>query len=163
MESPLSSCSSVTTRGHKNRITLDPEPALSTIRPFCTQWATMADTRVPFGILLSLSFTNSIPIMHPIPLTSPTSSNSIFQLSNSFRHFSAILRALAHKSSFSMISMVLRAEAQARALPPKVPPMTPPLTPSKTSLAAVTALKGRPPAMDFAETRISGGQPASFQ
>ena len=78
---PTFSCASVTQRGQRKRITLPKVPALSSSSPFSHAVATILLTMAALGVFYS-SLTNSIPIMAPVPRTSPMTLNFSFHWLN---------------------------------------------------------------------------------
>ena len=115
------------------------------------------------GALLLLSFTNSIPIIIPVPRTSPTIPYFSLKSLNFAKHLLDSCIALSGRLSLSMISSTFSPAAHANGLPPYVPPIIPGVTPSNISALAVTADSGMPAAIDLAVAMISGSHPASFQ
>ena len=122
-----------------------------------------ADVSSGAGSLVFFSLTNSIPTIPPSPLTSPT--HSYFSLSSLYlaTTFSPISHERPARSSLSMISIVLRAAAQASGFPQYVPPIVPGATASMISDLAMMADSGTPAAIDLAVAMISGCTPASCQ
>ena len=101
--------------------------------------------------------------MAPIPRTSPITGYFSFHDSYVSITFLPISQARSASFSRSIISMVFREAAQASGFPQYVPPMIPGVTFSIISSLAMTALSGRPAAIDFAVAKMSGAHPASFQ
>ena len=139
-------------KGGANRITLFPQPRVS--KPRSKARSTTRSRNSSSGVLDLRSFTNSTPIISPIPRTSPMDG---WRTMISLRASSVYCPTSAAFSmySFSIKSMVASAAAHAIGLPPKVFPCAP-FGQSTIDFRAIMAPKGIPEAIPFAAVMISG-------
>src|SRR5258708_3658741 len=149
--SAMSACSSVTMSGGTTRIDVSPAPRKS--RPRSNARSTMRSRSSCAMALVFLSFTISMPIIRPMPRTSPTMGCFSTHVLSRLRMWLPTTSALRMPSR-SRTSMVASAAAMQTGLPPKVEACEPG-TQSMTSARAMVIPNGIPDAVPFAIVTIS--------